>query len=311
MERQIKSAPIVLFVFKRLDHVTQVVEALKKNPLCAESELYIYADGARNEAEAKEVWAVREYCRQITGFSQVHLRAREENYGVERNEIEALNEMFAEHKACIILEDDIEVSSRFLEYMNRALQTYAEEKNVISISAYTHIGREKKPGEQQKFYFSQLISAWGWATWADRWQLFDDAVTMETLGDEEQRRRFDLDGAYPFTKMLTQQLTEQHITWDLAWYITSFRNRMMSLTPAFSMVNNIGMDGSGVHYNDGDITSNEKREIEMEISFDFPEKIAIDQPMRELEKRGIGKNYRKERRKYRIKKLLVMLGIKK
>lgn len=85
----------------------------------------------------------------------------------------------------------------------------------------------------------------------------------------------------------------------------------MSLTPAFSMVNNIGMDGSGVHYNDGDITSNEKREIEMEISFDFPEKIAIDQPMRELEKRGIGKNYRKERRKYRMKKLLVMLGIKK
>lgn len=153
MERQVKSAPIVLFVFKRLDHAMRVVEALKKNPLCAESELYIYADGARNEEEAAEVAAVRDYCRQITGFSQVHLRAREENYGVERNEIEALNEMFAEHKACIILEDDIEVSSRFLEYMNRALQTYAEEKRVISISAYTHIGREKSRVSSRSFIF--------------------------------------------------------------------------------------------------------------------------------------------------------------
>lgn len=42
MERQIKSAPIVLFVFKRLDHVTQVVEALKKkSALCRERTVYL------------------------------------------------------------------------------------------------------------------------------------------------------------------------------------------------------------------------------------------------------------------------------
>jgi hypothetical protein len=303
-----KYAPIVLFVFKRKSHVEQVVAALKKNTLCAESELYIYSDGARDEAEAPLVDAVREYCKQITGFRAVHLIERQENYGVEKNEIQALQEMFATYEACIILEDDIEVNSHFLEYMNRALSFYREETRVLSISAYTHIEREKKREEQQKFYFSQMISPWGWATWADRWKLFDSEVKPETIGGKAEQKRFDMDGAYPFTEMLVQQLKEQHVTWDLAWYITSFRYGKMSLTPAFSMVNNIGMDGSGVHYTDGDITSNQNRNIEMDMTYEFPEQIEIDAKMRELEKQGIGRNYRKERRKYRLKKIRTLLG---
>ena len=54
MERQIKSAPIVLFVFKRLDHVTQVVEALKKAP----SYNLTAVDGTRRKIGAWELYAL-------------------------------------------------------------------------------------------------------------------------------------------------------------------------------------------------------------------------------------------------------------
>jgi len=42
-------APIVLFVYNRPDHTRQTVEALQKNELAKESELFIYSDAAKNE----------------------------------------------------------------------------------------------------------------------------------------------------------------------------------------------------------------------------------------------------------------------
>jgi hypothetical protein len=42
-------APIVLFVYNRPWHIQQTVEALQKNELATESELFIYSDEAKNE----------------------------------------------------------------------------------------------------------------------------------------------------------------------------------------------------------------------------------------------------------------------
>lgn len=37
-------APIVLFVYNRLDHLKQTIGALKKNELAEESQLFIFSD---------------------------------------------------------------------------------------------------------------------------------------------------------------------------------------------------------------------------------------------------------------------------
>jgi len=44
-----KYAPIVLFVYNRLWHTQQTIEALGNNKLATESDLFIYADGAMQE----------------------------------------------------------------------------------------------------------------------------------------------------------------------------------------------------------------------------------------------------------------------
>ena len=54
-------APIVLFVYNRLDHTKQTLEALQKNELAQESELFIHSDDAKNEDVILKVNAVREY----------------------------------------------------------------------------------------------------------------------------------------------------------------------------------------------------------------------------------------------------------
>jgi len=42
-------APIVLFTYNRPWHTRQTVEALKKNELAQDSELFIFSDGWKNE----------------------------------------------------------------------------------------------------------------------------------------------------------------------------------------------------------------------------------------------------------------------
>lgn len=305
---EMRCVPIVLFVFNRLDHTRRAVEALQKSELAKESELYIYSDGARGERDIEPIEAVRSYCGNITGFAQVHMVEREENWGIEKSEIAALTELLEMYEACIVLEDDLEVGTRFLEYMNRALVRYKDEKKVIQISGYSHIDTNLRNVKGQEFYFSQLTTSWGWATWADRWKLFDDRkLNMDILKDEAERLRFDLEGACPYTDMLNQQMKNGYITWDIAWYFKAFENDLLTLTPVYTLVNNIGMDGTGIHYNNDAIDSNHIRNVEYSYQFDFPGQIKLDEAMREFEKQGIAKQKRRERRKYRVWKFKTMI----
>ena len=48
------------------------------------------------------------------------------NYYLERNIIEGIGEVLANHETVIVLEDDICTSPIFLEYINGALQKYAD-----------------------------------------------------------------------------------------------------------------------------------------------------------------------------------------
>lgn len=303
-----KYAPIVLFVFNRLDHAQKAVTALQKNAYAANSELYIYSDGARNAGEADSVTRVREYCRSITGFARVELIEREENWGIEKNEISALREVLSRYEACVVLEDDLEVGSRFLEYMNLALERYRDEKKVIAISGFSYIEAPARLTKGQQFYFSQMNPPWGWGTWADRWALFDEEhLNLDVLKTEAEQRRFDLDGARGFYQMLTEQVKNNYVTWDVAWYLKAFELGLLTLTPVHSLVNNIGMDGSGIHYNNKEMNNNRDRDLEQIREFRFPDEVRLDVAMRELERKSIVRQQRTERRKYRIYKVRSLL----
>lgn len=42
-------APVVLFVYNRLDHTIDVIESLAKNGLAKDTDLYIFSDAAKSE----------------------------------------------------------------------------------------------------------------------------------------------------------------------------------------------------------------------------------------------------------------------
>lgn len=241
-------APITLFVYNRLDHTRRTINALKRNKLAQESELVIFSDAPKSEAQAENVREVRQYIRQIDGFKSVVIVEREINLGLAKSIIDGVTKMVDQYGRVIVLEDDMVTSPYFLTYMNEALEKYADDDRVISIHGYVYPVKKPLP----EAFFLPGADCWGWATWQRGWNIFSSDGLH--LLDELQRRKltlaFDYNGAYPYSTMLKGQITGVNDSWAVRWYASSFLAGKLTLYPGRSLVHNIGNDNSGTHCGD-------------------------------------------------------------
>jgi hypothetical protein len=238
-------APIVLFTYNRLWHTRQTIEALQRNTLAPESYLFVFSDGPRSEAEMGKVNSVREYIRAITGFKKVTIMERETNAGLARSIISGVTDIVDKFGSIIVLEDDMITSPFFLRYMNDALEFYKDEDRVISIHGYIYPLRASLP----QTFFLRGADCWGWATWKRGWDLFepDGQKLLKELKERKLQKRFDLNGAHPYTRMLKWQARGSLDSWAIRWHASAFLRDKLTLYPGVSLINNIGFDTSGTH----------------------------------------------------------------
>jgi acetyltransferase-like isoleucine patch superfamily enzyme len=239
-------APIVLFVYNRPWHTQQTIEALQKNDLAKDSILYIYSDGAKNQAAIENVLLVREYIKSISGFIQITIIKREKNWGLANNVIDGVTKVVNQHGKVIVLEDDIVTTCGFLKYMNEALSIYENEKRISQISGYIYPNHIKI---KEPIVFLNIMACWGWATWLDRWNLYEHNVKrhLSTINTENQIKQFNIYGAANFYQQLLSNLNGEIYTWAVRWYASWFTKDMLSIFPSKSLITNIGDDDTGIH----------------------------------------------------------------
>ena len=237
--------PIVLFVYNRPWHTRQTVEALQKNELAGQSDLIIYSDGSPNEKAQVGVREVREYIKTITGFNRIEIIERKRNLGLANSIIAGVTDVVDNYGWVIVMEDDLVSSPFLLRYMNAALNYYENDERIASIGAYTFPVKSKLP----EAFFLRYASSWGWATWKRGWDIFNcnGEKLLAELNEKGLYKRFDFDGAYPYTKMLKEQINGNNDSWAIRWYASAFLAEKLTLYPGKSLVNNIGHDCSGSH----------------------------------------------------------------
>lgn len=239
------NAPVALFAYARQDHLRLTVESLLLNPECSTTHLYVYCDGPRNDSAKSQTDAVRAYVDTLQGFASVTRIYRDTNRGLAQSIISGVSDVVARHGCVIVMEDDLVVSPHFLAYMNQGLQLYQDDPQVASIHGYSYPVEEELP----ETFFMRGADCWGWATWARAWQHFesDGQKLLTALRDQKLTRAFDMGGAYPYTRMLSNQIKGKNNSWAVRWHASCFLANMLTLYPGKSLVNNIGMDGSGTH----------------------------------------------------------------
>lgn len=242
-------APILLFVYNRPTHLRRTVEALQANVLAGESDLFIYADAARDADARPAVDEVRAYIRHIGGFRSVTLIERDENWGLARNIIDGVTTQVNRFGRVIVLEDDLVTTPYFLTFMNDALEMYADEPRVGHIQACDFTRDPSLPDT----FLIRWTGSWGWATWARAWKHFnpDGRALLDELLDRKLDRTFDFDGKYGYTRMLRRQIEGKNNSWAIRWNASLFLKGILSLNVGRSLVQNEGFDGSGTHCGGG------------------------------------------------------------
>jgi len=244
-------APILLFVYNRLEHTRRCVNSLLANSLAADSDLIVYADGARDAAAGGQVAAVRDYVRSIVGFRSVTVVERDQNWGLARNVIDGVTAVLDNYGRVIVVEDDLVLAPYFLQFMNDALEAYKDETRVGHIQACDFTGDPSLPDT----FLIKFTGSWGWGTWQRAWRLFnpDGVALLRELERRGLTRTFDFNGKYGFTRMLRHQIAGKNNSWAIRWNASLFLADVLSLNVGRSLVSNEGFDGSGTHCGTDDL----------------------------------------------------------
>jgi hypothetical protein len=238
-------APIALFVYNRPAHTRRTVEALQLNRFAPESDLFIFADGAKSAGQFDAVNEVRDYIARINGFKSVRVFARNSNAGLGASIIDGVTQVCGERGRVIVLEDDLVTCPWFLEYMNRGLALYENDAVVASVHGYCYPVKRDLP----ETFFLRGADCWGWGTWGRAWTHFEKNGTtlLNDLVTRGLEREFDLDGAFRFGAMLRDQIAGKNDSWAVRWHASCFLRNMLTLYPGRTLVLNIGNDASGTH----------------------------------------------------------------
>jgi hypothetical protein len=244
-------APIAVFAFKRPEHMRRMLIGLQANPEFSASPLYIFSDGARNAAEQVLVDEVRQLAADFPHPKKIVVVAPA-NQGLAKSITQGVTQLCTEFGRVVVVEDDLAVSASFLNYMNTALNRYADDSRVMQIAGHMF------PVDLQvdtDAVFMPVTTSWGWATWKRAWMHMQVSpeLAVKKLASRRWRHRFDLQGSFPYARMLAERLAGRNQSWAIWWYFSMFVNDGIALFPARSLVNNEGFDGSGTHCADKDV----------------------------------------------------------
>ncbi len=240
-------APLILFVYNRPWHTQQTVEALLRNPLAQQTELYVFADGAKQQDDPARVAEVRQYVKGIKGFRNVLISESKINLGLAKSVIAGVSSVLVRHENAIVMEDDLVCSTDFLDFMNQALKVYQFNPAIFSVSGYTYPIREPQNYRSDVYLFPRA-SSWGWGTWTDRWQQADWNLSdfSQFIRDKQAHTAFMRGGEDLLPMLLKQQLGKID-SWAIRWTYAHYKHNAGCLSPVKPKIHSIGADNSGTH----------------------------------------------------------------
>ena len=243
-------APVVLFVYNRPHHTTETLRHLQINAAASASDLYIYSDGPKSHLDAANVAIVRRNLKDVKGFRNINIIESPTNRGLATSIITGVTEVISNFGRAIILEDDLITSPYFLDFMNKGLDLFAQREDIFSITGFSfeaHFMRFPRNFHREIFLNIRPMS-WSWATWLNRWNETDwDVSDFESLQRSPREIREFNRGGSDLTGMLQLQMNGKIDSWYIRWVYSAYKRQMLTVYPRISLVNNIGLDGTGAH----------------------------------------------------------------
>lgn len=172
INKKTEYAPILIPTLCRANHFIQLVESLKKNSWAKYTELYIAVDYHSNEKYQKGRNEICKYLKtdDLSIFKGINIILREKNFGAFGN-IDALqNDIADKYDKFISIPDDMIVSPNFIEYMNKCLNKYEDDEQVVAVCGYNWPVEWDVSEGATCFKQNMTCTVWGIGYWSEKYK---------------------------------------------------------------------------------------------------------------------------------------------
>lgn len=244
---EVDVAVLILF-FTRPEPLKMVFDEIRK---ARPSKLYLYQDGPRGEHDMVGI----EACRQVVSDEMIDWECdvqrnyQSVNAGCDPSNFNAQKWAFSLNDKCIIFEDDSIPSVTFIRFCKEMLDRYENDERIVMIEGFNV--DEQTPDVPYDYFFTTIMSIWGWASWRrviDQWDehytFLDDEFNMHQLKMIQQKRDYrDTMYRMAYDHRKLGKAYYESIMWACMMF-----NSGLAIVPTKNMINNLGPVGDSTHY---------------------------------------------------------------
>lgn len=229
------NTPVLILLFNRPDTTRQLIDALR---IIRPKYLYISQDWPRHDEDSRKINEVREVLTTIDWECQRYFLYRDENIGCYHAVTGWISWFFEHVNFGLILEDDCIPHKDFFLLCSALEDGYRKDNRIwlISGSNFNTIN----PWIQESYFFtSHSPLLWGWATWKEKWQLFD---THSLIRDKLIRWELQINESGTLAKRAIKSYMLWGY-WDSDWYMVCYFNKFLTIVPKCNLISNIWFIG--------------------------------------------------------------------
>lgn len=250
-------APVIIPTLYRYEHLKNCLESLEKCTHADKTDVIIGLDYPNKETHWEGYNRIDNYLKELelkNKFNNLIVIRRERNYGVgpNGNLPNLIKETLRYYDTYILSEDDNIFSPAFLDYCNKGLEKFIDDKTVTAICGYRYF-YEYKFKKNTFFRNHADYSAWGYASWKDRyndWQKLNSSWFRKFLTIKNFIKLYYKAGnnKVNFWFHICDRPSEEIQNHDHAIRVYIGLTDHCSIMPRFSLVRNKGTEGSGVNF---------------------------------------------------------------
>lgn len=221
----------LLIAYNRPDKTRRALQSIWSSGI---RNLYVSIDGPKNDNHDRLLTSqVLKVIQENTfRFEALTVQVGKDNLGCKGGCLWALNWYFSQTEFGIVVEDDVEISSPFVEFVSAISRL--NDETIWHVNGWSLFDVRNSQGE---FLSTNYGHVWGWATWAKKWE--------EIKVEKSEINRSLIDN--PNLLSIWNSLDESTDTWDYFWLLSIETSRGKIISPRNRLTTNFGFDSQATH----------------------------------------------------------------
>lgn len=238
MGKDIFNLPVLMIGYSRTNEIRENILKLRS---FGADKIFLsldYADNPQIRANQEELI---EFLRtRIPNPEELAIWHKKRNHGIAASVVSGIDWFFANCDRGIVLEDDLEFGSDFLQFCNIGLKKFESNKEILMLSGNRFVDDKRNP----KAGVCGYPQIWGWATWRVKWQTMKKLILEDYVFQVSDLVHPNKAFFYAGAKRAQLGFVD---TWDLPLAYGMLRSNYYSVIPPRNLVSNIGADAHASH----------------------------------------------------------------